>query len=785
MLAAVLTAAVVSWSGEPIWGTNETRYVYLRKAVGFELGEVVDTISANITAIPHEGRQKLLGGYRLYVNGLIAGVGPGRGECDYTPSATASLCTLFDTIDLTKYSLNNKTGLTLAIQGYYEKGLKGVLADFQISFKSGKKLTIPTDATWSAFDATTYHTPYGSIGGNYVAPRENLIARNHPGSWWSSSFEQTPDWLPATPQLMFATSPKSTLPLHIFEESPAYVQVNNSFAFFDFKREVSAAISLSVSEFNGYVEVTLGEELIDGTQYEILYPMRTGNHYRYVWKAGHGGDSRPSEFFIHENALFRYGMMRFCMTADSDGCTTRDALATRPVINQISALVARYPFNKDQGSFTSNSVMLNNIYDLCSNTIRDTSLDTFTDSHTRERLPYEADGYITSLSRFAVQKGFEWQKHSYRHTFENPTWPTEWRQFTPFMAYSIYMESGDTELAELYWDYLLNSTQARCFNKTLGLIDFGNCARTPGTKDIVDWPAVYRDGYVMTNVNTVINSFTVGSLTVLSRLGRALGKDISELESTADQISTTITTKLFNQSSGLFVDGLDGAENHSAWHAQTNVLWHLGLDEGLKQKLPNLDRIRSFLKEKRITGSVYGVYAFLMGLYENLNDDHGQLALDMITQCDTNSWCHMLLAGATATTEAWSIEGTENLSWSHPWATTALTAIKKGVMGLKPLKPGYSEFIIQPQPGNLTSASAVFPQSVQSSPFRISFENNSSFSLTYSSPAGTSGTACLPVKAGSFSMLLDGKVVKSYSKSTYLCTDNIPAGEHVLKLVPQ
>ena len=50
--------------------------------------------------------------------------------------------------------------------------------------------------------------------------------------------------------------------------------------------------------------------------------------------------------------------------------------------------------------------------------------------------------------------------------------------------------------------------------------------------------------------------------------------------------------------------------------------------------------------EKRIAGSVYGVYWLLKALY-HLDVDHGQLALDILTQCDTNSYCHMLQNGAT------------------------------------------------------------------------------------------------------------------------------------------
>ena len=48
--------------------------------------------------------------------------------------------------------------------------------------------------------------------------------------------------------------------------------------------------------------------------------------------------------------------------------------------------------------------MLNKVWELCKNTVKVTSLDTTTDSNTREKLPYEADGYITGGTRHAMQR---------------------------------------------------------------------------------------------------------------------------------------------------------------------------------------------------------------------------------------------------------------------------------------------------------------------------------------------------------------------------------------------
>lgn len=87
----------------------------------------------------------------------------------------------------------------------------------------------------------------------------------------------------------------------------------------------------------------------------------------------------------------------------------------------LTAWQVQYPWNESESHFSSSSPMLNQVYELCRNTLRVTSLDTFTDSNTRERLPYEADQFITAHSRSVFQRGHLLARHSARHNILNPT----------------------------------------------------------------------------------------------------------------------------------------------------------------------------------------------------------------------------------------------------------------------------------------------------------------------------------------------------------------------------
>jgi hypothetical protein len=68
---------------------------------------------------------------------------------------------------------------------------------------------------------------------------------------------------------------------------------------------------------------------------------------------------------------------------------------TPPAALDVSAWVVRYPWRDDDSRFESSNATLNAVWRLARDTLKVTSLDTATDSNTRERLPYEADGYIT------------------------------------------------------------------------------------------------------------------------------------------------------------------------------------------------------------------------------------------------------------------------------------------------------------------------------------------------------------------------------------------------------
>jgi alpha-L-rhamnosidase len=172
--------------------------------------------------------------------------------------------------------------------------------------------------------------------------------------------------------------------------------------------------------------------------------LPAGNTYHEVWTLKDGS----SEFENHEYKLFRWAEINVTAAPSAGGAGSSSSSADDDVAGvelDLSAWVVNYPWSEaeeDLGMFNSSNDMLNKVWELCKNTVKVTSLDTTTDSNTREKLPYEADGYITGGTRHAMQRDSTWQRHSSKHNIRNPTWPTEWRQIMSLMAYEDYMATG-------------------------------------------------------------------------------------------------------------------------------------------------------------------------------------------------------------------------------------------------------------------------------------------------------------------------------------------------------
>jgi alpha-L-rhamnosidase len=183
--------------------------------------------------------------------------------------------------------------------------------------------------------------------------------------------------------------------------APTVVQVGEGHWFFDFGTELMAGIVLkwhAPALAGATLDLRMGEEL--ASPQRVMEPMRTTNIYQMTWTLANGAKS--SSFEQHEYFLFRYGELRYS-AAGGNHDEHKPSPGNDSLPFELTAWQVHYPWSEDDSFFTSSDAGLDNIWNLCRNTLRVTSLDTTTDSNTRERRPYE----VRCCGQHAVSEPFQ------------------------------------------------------------------------------------------------------------------------------------------------------------------------------------------------------------------------------------------------------------------------------------------------------------------------------------------------------------------------------------------
>ncbi len=372
--------------------------------------------------------------------------------------------------------------------------------------------------------------------------------------------------------------------------------------------------------------------------------------------------------------------------------------------DQIKRIAWTVPFDDHASAFTSSSPALNAVWDLCKHSIKATTfLGLYVDGD-RERRPYEADVLINQLGHYCVDAHYETARHTHEFLLENPTWPTEWRLQSVILAWHDFLWSGDD--TSLRHHYATLKGRAMIERRTAdGLFEGWNDG---APKDIVDWPAVERDGYDMdVTAKTVVTAFHYRALVLLAEIATHLGHDADAAEFTAlaAQTRATVNDRLWDDTRGCYVDGLDLATDRVSPHASIHANF-FPLALGLVPPERGA-RVAAFLKPAGMACSVYGAQFLLDALYDA---GEGDAALALLTADDARSWLNMVeKVGSTITLEAWDPAFKPNLDWNHAWGAAPANIIPRRLMGIEPLEPGFARFRVKPQTASLVHASITFP----------------------------------------------------------------------------
>ena len=459
--------------------------------------------------------------------------------------------------------------------------------------------------------------------------------------------------------------------------------------------------------------------------------------------------------------------------------------------SSIRQVAVNYRFNDEASSFFSSDQLLDSIWNLCKHSIKATSYCGLYIDGDRERFPREADSYINQLSHYAVDREYTLARRTHEFMLTHTSQWTEWILHSIFMAWQDYMYTGNSESLEQYYDLLkekalLHLTRDDGLISTKsGLVDDnlrkriyyfeGEHIRGKALRDIVDWPAGERDGYVFDTINTVVNSFHFQALKYMSDIAAVLSKesDSRMFGDRAALVKKSINRKLFDFENEVYRDGENVA--HASLHANMFALaFGIVPDE-------YMESVVQFIKSKGMACSVYGAQYLLESLYRAGEEDY---AFSLLTSRADRSWFNMMHEGSTISLEAWGKAFKKNLDWNHAWGAAPANIIRRYIMGVRPVEPGFSKVLIRPQPGSLASASAKIPSIRGDIYVAFNHTRGEEFLLEIEIPSNMS--ACVEIGLGNKEakrLYLDKEVIHAEKNGDFLQIDNVNPGKHIFKLI--
>jgi len=460
----------------------------------------------------------------------------------------------------------------------------------------------------------------------------------------------------------------SRYPLQKTDEAPrSVIPVSKQINFLDFGRAAFGRLRLTVdSPADTTLTIRLGEVAAGNrvNQHpggsrrfkELALPVETGLKTYVVTIPP---DKRNTEkaaikvpAYAGEVMPFRYGEIEQGEVSVAASSIVRESL--------------HYPFADDASAFHSSDQVLNDIWELCKYSIKATSFTGVYVDGDRERIPYEADALINQKCHYAVDREFSLARFSHEYLLTHPTWPTEWLLQSVMLAWNDCLFTGNLESARrCYADLkaktllsladesgLISTRTGRQDKSLLAAIHF----KGSELRDIVDWPqsgaagvgkeqAGETDGFVFTNINTVVNAYHFHALQLMSQLAGALGekKDAEYFARRAQTVKTSFNEKLFDARRGIYVDGI--GTGHASLHAN---MFPLAFGLVPEERQP---AVVKFMEARGMACSVYGAQHLLDALYQAGAADY---ALDLLTTNSIRGWAHMIYAvGTTITLEAW------------------------------------------------------------------------------------------------------------------------------------
>jgi hypothetical protein len=374
--------------------------------------------------------------------------------------------------------------------------------------------------------------------------------------------------------------------------------------------------------------------------------------------------------------------------------------------------------------------------------------------------------------------------------FDYPLW---W--VTSSWDYELY--TGDSAYATSYYPNLVKVLDSWYPSVTdqHGLLAKG----LNGTGGYGDYAFLPRTGEV-----TYYNALYVTALDDASRLARSLGHtaDADRWAARKTTVAAAINQYLWDPAAGAYLDSATGAVRHGQDGNGIAVLAGVADPSRASSALGYLSAKtalpygNSFMDNNTLVGDgASRVYAFTSypEIQARFLSGQADSAIDEIKRL--YGW---MASGDPGITDWEGIGAGGSLyeggftSAAHGWSTGVLPALTNDLLGATPTGPGFSTWSVQPHPGSVQWARGRVP--TPHGPLDVSWgQGASGFTMTVSSPKGTSGVLSVPVSGARSQVRIDGRLIFDAMSSHrsalravngYLTLTNVRPGRHTITVRP-
>ena len=540
--AAPFFTPLRSWTAKPIWITpcpshnddessppRNTSFAWFKASLPIPSASRVVSAIAFVTAEgplniapdgccgENEQGTKILAAYKLSVNGVKIGVGPGRAKCGAVAAGDCERATPFDGF-LLRSSLfaaaarDDDGTLDIVIESYGQQQpsygvTPRVLFELVLRMSDGTTRRLASGSRgWSAFDAAcdascplyrTHGNSGGRFGGGYwyFYPHENPDARclpSHDG--WNTTVIET-DFFAAPLRA------KSTLPIRPRAIAlQSLTRLAKGHWIFQLPSEVMGGLALTLRPpsrnertVTVNVRTQLSEQLSDdGITPRV--PMYTGATFTSNWTLVTSVGDEDCTLTQHEYVNWRFGEL-FLTDAATGATVDLDVGIAGDDAAQLilAAWLVHYDFGSSSSSsrrttpnatttttFTSSSSALNKVWALARNSVEKLGLDFYADSNARQRsYACQADATTASQAQFATSAELAMPRAqmemimNFGHVpwpypppppspaahangtggFTSPTW-ADWTVLPAINVVNDALFTGDLSLGKKYFTYL-------------------------------------------------------------------------------------------------------------------------------------------------------------------------------------------------------------------------------------------------------------------------------------------------------------------------------------------